>query len=265
MYLSNNLKKSYYVFRSVKNSLRVINTLRKWSNDEYMVVDIELKNGIRFKKVPVGAAWAIINYYYWSNKFNSYSKVDMDVFYNICKDIYSKLKGACMEWPAKLWGLQGTHGILFMIVRKYKPEILIETGISRGYSSYFILSAIKLNGNGKLISIDVADEIELCKNKYIVGWLVPDDLRKNWEVVRGLTSDVLPKLTGNVDIFMHDSLHTQDNMTYEYDWAYGKLKEGGILISDDIDLNYAWKNFIKSHKNMEEIIKSVTTGVSIKV
>ncbi len=264
MNILKNLKKSYYVFWSVKNSLNVINSFSKWHNNEYIQVDIKFKNGVKFEKVPVGAAWAIINYYYWSHKFNSYSEGDLSIFYNVCMDIYSKLREACTEWPSNSWGLQGTHGIIFMMARKYMPDVYVETGISRGFSSYIILSALKLNGKGRLISIDISDDVELCKKKYKIGFVVPDDLRENWKIIKGSTSDVLPELKENIDIFMHDSLHTQDNMTFEYRWAYDKLNKGGILISDDIDLNSAWKMFIGSHNDMKEIIKSVTTGVSIK-
>ena len=160
--------------------------------------------------------------------------------------------------------MQGTHGILYSLIRRYKPKHLIETGIAHGYSATVILSAMKKNNLGTLTSVDNSDIIKFFGNEKDIGWLVPDELRSNWEIKIGLTKDVLPNLNTEFDAFYHDSDHSEANMLFEFRWADEHLKPNGLMISDDIDLNNAWKIFNQQHRNYRQIIKSATTGVSIK-
>ncbi|MEK7856791.1 MAG: class I SAM-dependent methyltransferase, partial [Acidobacteriota bacterium] len=107
---------------------------------------------------------------------------------------------------------------------------------------------------GGLISVDAAT-IEAGGNDRHkaagteVGWLVPDRLRKRWDLRIGFSSDVLPKLESvekRLDIFMHDSLSVYDNMMYEYSQAVRLVKPGGLLISDDIETCSAFEEFAES-------------------
>jgi hypothetical protein len=49
----------------------------------------------------------------------------------------------------------GVQLMLYAIVRAYKPDIVVETGVARGASSSFILCAMHENGKGHLYSIDL--------------------------------------------------------------------------------------------------------------
>ncbi|EQD28176.1 hypothetical protein B1B_18964, partial [mine drainage metagenome] len=124
--------------------------------------------------------------------------------------------------------------------------------------------AMKQNGSGRLTSIDTSDNVPICGKYMPIGWIVPDELKQNWVVHRGASQDILPALTDDVDGFMHDSLHSEENMLFEFGWATAKLKKGGILMSDDIDLNQAWNEFFKKNKVFNPMIRTVTTGVSIR-
>ena len=264
METAKNLKKTSYVFRSVKNFLKTSKELSSWKENGLKQIELEFKDKTYFDKVTLGTAWALISYYYWSRKLDSYSRDDLVELQKVCESIYQKINENCESWPKAGWGLQGTHGILFLIVRKYKPELFVETGIAHGYSSTIILKALEMNGSGSLVSIDASDHFELCGKTTPIGWVVPEELRKRWSIRLGLSTDVLPTITEKIDIFYHDSSHTEENMTNEYEWARDHLKPNGILMSDDIDDNRAWVNFHKSNGDMEELLRTVTTGVSIK-
>ena len=126
---------------------------------------------------------------------------------------------------------------IYSIIREIKPDIIVETGIDRGVSTTYILLALQKNGKGKLISVD--------KNAD-AGKLVPQELKQYWEQKVGKTSDILPKLDIDlVDIFLHDSLHTYENMLFEYRWAYSKLAENGCIMSHDIGTNNSFYDFAK--------------------
>jgi predicted O-methyltransferase YrrM len=58
----------------------------------------------------------------------------------------------------------------------------------------------------------------------------------------------LPELLRSVpcvDLFFHDDLHTPDQMLWEYELIWPKLRPGGVLVSDDV--NHGWVQFCKKH------------------
>jgi predicted O-methyltransferase YrrM len=259
------LKKSYYVFRAVKKGFSITKSLSLWKENGLNKIDMTFKDGTDFHDVPLGCAWALISYYYWSHKLECYSVEDIKDLNNIGNYIYQRLHESFDHWPRQGWGMQGTHGILYAILKKYRPNTFLETGIANGYSAAVILSAMKKNGKGSLTSIDITDKFEFFGKRQKVGWIVPDNLATVWEIKIGPTKEILPKIESNFDMFYHDSDHSEENMLFEFEWANAHLKLGGVLISDDIDLNGAWDLFLKRHKQYREIVRSVTTGVALKI
>ena len=57
-----------------------------------------------------------------------------------------------------------------------------------------------------------------------------------------------------VDIWLHDSNHGYRWQKFEYLLALSRLKEDGVLISDDIDASPAWGELAKSHFRESYII-----------
>ena len=257
-------KKIRYLLSTVKKPVFTARKLSDYTSDGFKVVDLKFKNNLEFNSLPLGSAWMLINYYYWSKKLGSYTDSDLYALREIGDYIYEKLKEKCNRWTPDMWGLQGTHGILYLVVRKFKPSHFIETGIAHGYSSYIILSAMNKNGKGELTSIDDSKTFKLCGKEVKIGWIVPDDLSVKWNLKIGKSNEVLPNILEDVDAFMHDSGHTYDIMSYEYNWAASRLKRFGILMSDDIDRNIAWSRFLATNNDFKEIIKTITTGVSQK-
>ena len=64
---------------------------------------------------------------------------------------------------------------------------------------------------------------------------------------------MLPTIEDDVNVFYHDSEHSYQNMTFEYEWAYDHLKPGGILASDDVDWNEASLDFTRRRKDMRPL------------
>jgi predicted O-methyltransferase YrrM len=139
--------------------------------------------------------------------------------------------------------------LCYMACRMLQPEIVIETGTAYGITSAFLLSALRENGGGRLISIDLppmgrdADRF--------VGHFIPEDLRSSWQLIRGSSSQHLSGLltrTGHVNMFVHDSLHTYRNMIREFDSVCAHLSRPGIVVADDIDGNSAFAELIDRRK-----------------
>ena len=144
------------------------------------------------------------------------------------------------------YDLSEYHRALYTMVRILKPEIVIETGVFEGHSSLSILSALKENNKGFLYSIDLPSP-DLPSGK-VPGWMVPEHLRKRWDLRAGKSSDLLPTLlpeVKEVDIFLHDSEHSYKNMYWEYKTAWAHIKTGGLLLSHDVSQNAAFKDFAK--------------------
>jgi predicted O-methyltransferase YrrM len=154
---------------------------------------------------------------------------------------------------------------LYILCRALRPVTVIETGVASGASSFVMLSALKENGCGRLFSIDLPPSEwefvfpeyrqlarESLPSKKAPGWLVPPFLRDKWELITGDSkkelSALLAKL-GKVDIFYHDSEHTRETMLWEYHTVWPYLKLGGVLTSDDVTWNTAFKEFRTEKKN----------------
>ena len=138
------------------------------------------------------------------------------------------------------------HRALYITTRILKPEIVIETGVFEGHSSLSLLLAVEENSKGYLYSIDLPSP-ELPPDKE-PGWIVPEHLRKRWDVRLGKSSELLPDLleeVKEVDIFLHDSKHSYENMYWEYKTAWNNIKKGGLLLSHDVSQNTAFRDFAK--------------------
>jgi len=136
----------------------------------------------------------------------------------------------------------------YAAVRALAPDCIVETGVANGVSSSYLLLALQKNGRGRLHSIGLPDPAFLPPGK-APGWLVPQWLRAPWQVHLGDARVILPGLVtqlGNIDIFIHDSLHTYDHMTWEFETAYPHLRSGGLLFSDDALWNDSFYDFARS-------------------
>lgn len=140
------------------------------------------------------------------------------------------------------FGIGTTLGmVLYTICRRQKPDIVVETGVASGVSSSYILCAMEQNKQGQLYSIDLPWWQESQS-----GWIVPDYLRDRWHLILGDSSEKLEPLLkkgGEIDIFLHDSEHSYQNMIWEFQTAWKYLKKGGLLLSHNIDTNDAFSDF----------------------
>ncbi len=133
----------------------------------------------------------------------------------------------------------------YALCRALQPAIVVETGVAYGVSSSYILAALAMNERGHLHSIDFpplgADQL-----KY-VGYLVPAELKDRWTLHLGPSQTILPSLMkelGGLDFFIHDSLHTGSHMRMELATAHSGLRRPGLVMSDDIEGNRAFAEFV---------------------
>ena len=168
---------------------------------------------------------------------------------------------------------QRSAAIYYVIMRARKPDLVVETGVANGLSSWIVLEAINKNESGKLISIDLPRQAEdvqeflkqkdisttyndprqvvapkLPEEKNEPGWIVPERLQDFWTLYLGRSQRVLPETVEEVqemDIFIHDSEHTTSCMLFEYEFAWNWMAKDGLILSDDCNLSDAFSVFKK--------------------
>jgi len=156
---------------------------------------------------------------------------------------------------------------LYWMVRKFKPKVIVQTGVSNGLSSAFMMLALAKNGpDGKLYAIDIPAIYDPknpdWKQKGTVygvaipegkssGWMVPDIYKDRAEMLIGDAKELMPKLVDrldHIDMFYHDSDHSYAHMMFEYEQAMRKLTPGGLIVADDVSWNASLWDFAKARK-----------------
>ena len=130
---------------------------------------------------------------------------------------------------------------LFCFIRETKPMKIIETGVANGITTNMILAATR-DSDSQLHSFDTNPQ---CSNV---------SSQDNWHFhhLRKPFKSKLRKTVmniGQVDLWIHDSDHSKDWQTFEYQLAIKYLKpRGGTLVSDDIDSSSAFSQVCKNSK-----------------
>jgi hypothetical protein len=135
---------------------------------------------------------------------------------------------------------------IWCAVAHSRPATVVETGVAHGLTSRVILEGLNRNGSGHLWSIDLPAVDPALHHE--IGIAVPADLRSRWTYVSGTSRQRLPRLVRKlrqVDLFVHDSLHTGRNVYFELDTVWPALPPGGIAIVDDIDHSLGFRRFIE--------------------
>ena len=127
--------------------------------------------------------------------------------------------------PRMLSGhLQGR--VLSMISCLSKPKAILEIGTYTGYSA--ICLAEGLQQNGKLITIDINDELEQRVRKYIAeaGFTEKIDYRI------GNALDIIPKLNTRFDLVYIDA--DKENYSRYFDLVIDSVTLNGIILADNV-------------------------------
>jgi hypothetical protein len=166
---------------------------------------------------------------------------------NIEEAVRERMKGLSPDAPfaVSLNGDFSLARLCYAACRALRPRQVVETGVCYGVTTAFLLQSLRVNGTGELHSIDLPPLGR--KASDFVGILVPGDLRARWVLHRGTSRLLLPqvlKQIGTVDLFIHDSLHTCRNIRRELRAIIPYLSEPALVLSDDIDANPAFREWI---------------------
>jgi len=147
------------------------------------------------------------------------------------------------------YGSEGAMGAidcatLYALTRWLRPTVIVESGGYVGMSSAFILKALadESLATSKLFSVELDQACEL-------GALIPDELRAasgGFVPMRGRLEDFLKRneLPSSIDMFLHDSSHSYKHMIWEFCQFWPRLRDGGLLVSHDVQMNAAFPEFV---------------------
>ena len=157
-------------------------------------------------------------------------------------------------------GDAGLARAIWCLVRHLRPRKIVETGVAHGVTSRFILEALDRNAkeggeSGHLWSIDLPP-LETKKHAEI-AIAVGDRFVDRWTYIEGSSRRRLPGLLarlGAIDLFIHDSLHSERNVRFEVDRAWTALRSGGAIVVDDIDVNRGFASFRETVAGFQSLV-----------
>jgi predicted O-methyltransferase YrrM len=116
--------------------------------------------------------------------------------------------------------------ITYLLVRACRPVSVVEISPSGGWSSLWILSALRDNGVGALHSYDLVDDAT--KN-------VPDELgRGRWHFELGDVTRKLEALPERIDYLFMDSDHSAPFARWYLDALVPRLDDGALMSVHDV-------------------------------
>ena len=169
------------------------------------------------------------------------------------------------------WGGQGNISLNYSLAKHLNAEKILETGVAYGWSSLSLLTLLNRMNRGSLTSIDMPFWGTRHEDK--IGCVVPSNFRDRWNLIRLPDRDAIPKLLKKEKLF--DLCHYDSDKSYDGKmWALPKLwsaiRDGGILVCDDINDNLAFKHFCESEKILPIIVRTFDSqflkyvGIAVK-
>jgi caffeoyl-CoA O-methyltransferase len=143
--------------------------------------------------------------------------------------------------PRMLSGhLQGRF--LSMISRMLRPEKILEIGTYTGYSALCLCEG--LQPNGKLITIDINEELETLTQRYFSQ----SDFVDQIDYRIGNALDIIPTLQDTFDIVFMDA----DKINYisYFNLCLDKVRPGGFILADNV--LWSGKVFDKELKKIDK-------------
>ena len=158
------------------------------------------------------------------------------------KNYRSRLTGRCPSEPDMMRTLPFARAL----VSGPTPEAIsyLETGVARGIGTRSFWRHSKRTDTATF-------GVSTCRHSYPAGMprrrLQSRRSAVALDLLRGSSRRRLPALLRDIleiDMFVHDSLHTETNMRFEFASAWPALRPSGILVSDDVSANRSFSDFV---------------------
>ncbi|MGZ4882151.1 MAG: class I SAM-dependent methyltransferase [Halobacteriota archaeon] len=116
--------------------------------------------------------------------------------------------------------------ITYLLIRAFRPKTLVEVSPLGGWSTSWILNAVKDNNWGTLYSYDLVDDSSLT---------LPQDLvNSNWIFVKGDVRKRIHELPSDIDYLLMDAAHSSEFAVWYIENVFPNLKDGAIVGIHDV-------------------------------
>jgi hypothetical protein len=204
---------SRYDARLIRDSVNWLVHDRETTNFTYELTDINRDQLAWFVSTVTGAAVSQVRS--WITELETDERFRSAVTARLASNPTRRI---CADQPR----LGRRYG-WYTIVRALQPEIIVETGTHLGLGSCVIAAALLRNGHGRLATIDVDGDS---------GHLIGEPWAEVVDRHVGSSIDVLEKLR-DVDMFLHDSLHTHEYEARELAAVEPNLRPDAVVLSDN--------------------------------
>ncbi len=166
--------------------------------------------------------------------------------------------------------LQGQ--VLSMFSKMIQPKTILEIGTFTGYSAICLSKGLR--ENGKLITIEIDDELEAMATKYFEKAGVKESIEQR----TGSALDIIPTLNESFDLVFIDA----DKREYAkyYELVFDKVPSGAYIIADNTLWNgkvlnspgpddsftkgiIEFNRLIKHDKRIEKVILPLRDGMTV--
>lgn len=118
----------------------------------------------------------------------------------------------------------------YAIVRALKPAHVVETGVDKGLGTAVLAAALLRNTAegypGRVTAIDINPEAGYLVRTGAVAAVVDLVYRDSHDAIAGLRRPV--------DLFLHDSDHSEEHEQREFELVESKLSAGAMLLTDNV-------------------------------
>ena len=128
--------------------------------------------------------------------------------------------------------------VLAYIVKHFNFDMVIESGTQHGLSS-LVMERFVNRKNCSIYSLDIKSNV-MPEGLGLIKFVI---LKPRVRISFKETTKSLVNANDKI-LFFHDSDHSYENMTFEFNWAWNELKVD-CLVSDDVSENMAFSNFVK--------------------
>ena len=131
--------------------------------------------------------------------------------------------------------------VLSMISKLTQPKTILEIGTYTGYSALCLAEG--LSSNGKIITIDKNEELEILQNKFFEK----SGFRKQIEQKVGNALEIIPQINEKFDLVFIDA--DKSNYVNYFHLIIDKMNSGGVILSD----NVLWSGKVVEELNSKDI------------
>jgi len=116
--------------------------------------------------------------------------------------------------------------ITYLLVRDFRPRVVLEVAPYYGWSTTWLLQALRDNGAGRLHSYDLVDYSR---------WIVPPELaRERWDFTQGDIRDAVDRLPPGISYLFLDAAHTAEFARWYLRELFPRLPAGTVVGVHDV-------------------------------